>query len=117
MPERREPSKPLIRQGTFHVTGVDMVKMARLLSQWIDDREAELTAEARPQFEAALRKTVELAPHAPPDPGAPAALARGCRCDPKANRDGYGAVVFFGKAWFIIEMDCWLHGPGDWRDA
>jgi hypothetical protein len=51
-----------------------------------------------------------------PPPGSLDALARGCKCSPKRNRAGFGVDTGAAGRVYFFEVDCPLHGDGDWRE-
>jgi len=44
------------------------------------------------------------------DPGSPEAIAAGCTCSPVLNNDGAGNLGQDGRARFVCDQGCPLHG-------
>jgi hypothetical protein len=53
-----------------------------------------------------------------PNPGSPEAIAQGCKCPVVQNNFGRGIEGIWsvdGDPYFAFELDCPLHGSGEWH--
>lgn len=110
--DRKLPMEALRREAQALVdTTWDAVKS--LLGVMMEGESWKSLVTALRSMQAVLDQTAEPALDTRYDtsaPGSPEALAEGCTCPIRDNRNGKGCTQDDGGPWFVLDMDCLLHG-------